>query len=307
MAHESRRLRGAVLAKPMDVARYLNRIEYEGDVSVCLATLVALTGAHLRAVPFENLDIHLRVDRSLEKDWLYDKIVVKNRGGWCYELNLLYMELLKELGFSVDIHGGKVFTEDTDGRDMEHLTLSVTLGSARYLVDVGFGDGMYAPMEIVDGSKSNYGIYRFQIHQRGPQIHLLSFRQGEFSKGLSFDLTPRVVSDFDDAVHFNSSNPASWWTQQLVVSKAIPDGRSTLIGLVSKVRTTTVSKKKTLTRSEYLRTLESEFGIRISYVPRPKASSLFMRFWRLVQIALNKWRRVRTAKISKQDPYQGGE
>ena len=282
----------------MDTNKYLDRIGYKGDTSVCLSTLKALTAAHLHAVPFENLDIHFRANTSLERDWLYDKVVTRNRGGWCYELNLLYRELLKELGFNVEIHGGQVFTASNDGHYLEHLTLSVRLGSRRYLVDVGFGDGMYEPLELVNGAMARFGLYEFRVRIGEDQIHILCFRDGAFRKGLSLDLIPRAVSEFCEAVKFNSSNPASWWTQALVVSKAIPGGRSTVVGQVHTIRTKSTNKSVVLTRSEYLQILKSEFGIHISKIPRPRASSITMRLRRLIQVARHKFRRTRMNRIT---------
>jgi arylamine N-acetyltransferase len=43
----------------LDIRRYLERINYHGSLEPTLQTLRALHEAHLLAVPFENLDIHL--------------------------------------------------------------------------------------------------------------------------------------------------------------------------------------------------------------------------------------------------------
>ncbi|MGH2486980.1 MAG: arylamine N-acetyltransferase, partial [Ktedonobacterales bacterium] len=52
-----------------------------------LSLLRALHQAHLLAVPFENLSIHYDQPITLEDATLYDKIVRRQRGGFCYELN----------------------------------------------------------------------------------------------------------------------------------------------------------------------------------------------------------------------------
>src|SRR5690242_11838717 len=86
-----------------DVAAYLDRIAYTGPLTPSLATLRALHLAHLRAVPFENLDIGLGRPIVLDDAALYEKIVVRQRGGFCYELNGLFARLLCELGFPVTL------------------------------------------------------------------------------------------------------------------------------------------------------------------------------------------------------------
>ena len=71
---------------------YLQRIGYEGETSVSLQCLEALMELHLRSVPFENLESYEegRVP-SLEINDIYRKIVIRKRGGYCFELNkLLY-------------------------------------------------------------------------------------------------------------------------------------------------------------------------------------------------------------------------
>jgi N-hydroxyarylamine O-acetyltransferase len=71
----------------MDVTSYLERIDYRGSLELSAEVLCGLHYAHLLAVPFENLDIHLGHPILLNEDQLFDKIVTQRRGGFCYELN----------------------------------------------------------------------------------------------------------------------------------------------------------------------------------------------------------------------------
>ena len=43
----------------LDTVAYLDRLAYDGPTAPAAATLRALIPAHLRAVPLENLDVHL--------------------------------------------------------------------------------------------------------------------------------------------------------------------------------------------------------------------------------------------------------
>src|SRR5262245_42413604 len=85
----------------MDSRVYLERINYRGSLEPTAKTLRALQVAHLRAVPFENLSIHAGQPIILNDDALFEKIVTRHRGGFCYELNGLFAALLRSLGFSV--------------------------------------------------------------------------------------------------------------------------------------------------------------------------------------------------------------
>jgi N-acetyltransferase len=65
----------------------LDRIGVGHPDSAGAAALRALHRAHLMAVPFENLGIHLGEPISLAPGDLIGKIVTRRRGGFCYELN----------------------------------------------------------------------------------------------------------------------------------------------------------------------------------------------------------------------------
>ncbi len=71
----------------MDGTAYLKRIDYKGSLELSAEVLCGLHYAHLLAVPFENLDIHLGHPILLNEAQLFEKIVTQRRGGFCYELN----------------------------------------------------------------------------------------------------------------------------------------------------------------------------------------------------------------------------
>ena len=115
----------------MDLVSYLQRIKYEGTLEPDATTLRALQIAHLRTVPFENLDIHLRRPITLELERLIDKIVLRRRGGFCYELNGLFASLLENLGFTIELLSAR---DDHPGRGAgcKLWTLVVACYSYRY-------------------------------------------------------------------------------------------------------------------------------------------------------------------------------
>jgi N-hydroxyarylamine O-acetyltransferase len=123
----------------MNVEDYLQRLGYNGDRIPNAETLRNLHHAHLLAVPFENLDIHLGRPIVLDEKSLYEKIVRRRRGGFCYEANGLFAALLRELGFNVALLSARVMDGGKLGPEFDHLTLLVQL-EERWLADVGFGD-----------------------------------------------------------------------------------------------------------------------------------------------------------------------
>ena len=133
----------------MKLDAYLRRINYSGAVRPDLATLNALMDAHIRAVPFENLDIHGQRPVMFSAEAAYEEIVARGQGGWCYEMNAVFGWALAETGFEVTRLAAGVRREKLgDAALGNHLSLMVLL-DRDYLVDVGFGSSQsYAlPLE----------------------------------------------------------------------------------------------------------------------------------------------------------------
>ena len=85
--------------KDPEISKYLSRIKLD-DCNTNLEGLTKLQGNHMEHIPFENLDIVVGRDIALNYINLFDKIIIKQRGGYCFELNILYAKLLLSLGFS---------------------------------------------------------------------------------------------------------------------------------------------------------------------------------------------------------------
>ena len=132
----------------MKVNAYLQRIGYKGDLEPSPSTLRQLHRAHLLSIPYENLDIHLGRELSLDLNTIYQKIVLGRRGGWCFEMNALFAWALYELGFEVHLLSAAVNRHRAgDKAEGNHLTL-IVLSDEPYLADVGFGDGPLEPLPL---------------------------------------------------------------------------------------------------------------------------------------------------------------
>src|SRR5687767_8585510 len=113
------------------------------------STLALLQRRHLLTVPFENLDIHWQRPILINTARFYEKIVEKRRGGFCYELNGLFNELLRHLGYDTRLVSARVFGGREHGPDFDHAAIIATIGVQEYLVDVGFGSFTAEPLRIV--------------------------------------------------------------------------------------------------------------------------------------------------------------
>src|SRR5580700_4468710 len=132
----------------VDIPAYLARIHYSGPTEANAETLRALHRAHLVAVPFENLDIHLGRKITVDEAAILNKVVGLRRGGFCYELNGAFAALLRALGFRVTLFSARVAREDgSHGPEFDHLTLRVDLDEP-WLADVGFGECFLEPLRL---------------------------------------------------------------------------------------------------------------------------------------------------------------
>ena len=143
---------------------YLERIEAVRPAFPDADALRTLQLSHLRAVPFENLAIHLGEEIVLAEQPLLDKIVGARRGGFCYELNGAFAALLGALGYDVELLSARVFGPDGLGIPYDHLALRVRTPDGPLLTDVGFGKHSHYPLRLDSRSDQTDpgGVFRIE-------------------------------------------------------------------------------------------------------------------------------------------------
>ena len=225
----------------MDIQGYLRRINYRSERAPTAATLRELHRAHLLAVPFENLDIHLGRPISLDQEALFDKIVTRRRGGFCYELNGLFALLLRQLGFDVTlISAGVARGDGSFGPEFDHLTLLVripaeptllNLQSEMWLVDVGFGDSFREPLRFIEAIEQEQDGRAYRLDRDGEHFTLMQRDGVGWEPQYRFTLQPHTQAAYTDMCHYHQTSPASSFTRKRVCTLARPDGRVTLSDL----------------------------------------------------------------------------
>jgi N-hydroxyarylamine O-acetyltransferase len=221
----------------MDISGYLRRINYNGIVYRDLETLRELQHNHVFAIPFETLDIHNQIPIFLQINFLYQKVISDRRGGYCYELNVLFHHLLNHCGFKVTMIAGRLHHGNNKyGRDFEHMALMVELNGRKWLVDVGYGDFSLAPLAIAPGEIQSDGRNYYQIIDPvtvdGRQyLGVAKWNAGkqDFKMDYIFTLTPRVIEDFDAMNEFHQTSPESHFARGLICTLPTTEGRISLI------------------------------------------------------------------------------
>lgn len=223
-----------------DVPEYLRRIGLTEAPPFSLAGLDALVWAHQTHVPFEDLNSGwLGLPVSLEIPELYDKVVLRRRGGYCYELNALFTRLLADLGFDAR----SVFCRVVRGRDFlppcAHRAVVAALEDGLYFCDVGFGGPMPAgALRVADGEGRDVRGESFRVDRFDDYWWTVSRNtsEGEREAVLQFNTFPQTPQEFIAANMKSSLDPESIFVRQLLVNLRTEDGSLSITDDVFTVR-----------------------------------------------------------------------
>jgi N-hydroxyarylamine O-acetyltransferase len=232
----------------MNLDGYLSRIAYHGSRRPDLDTLTAVHRAHLTAISYENLDIHLDRVLSLDITHIYDKIVRRGRGGWCYEMNSLLAWALRELGFDVTMLAAAVApVTDEDRQHLDHMAVRVMLDEP-WLLDAGFGNAFLEPLPLREGQYQQ-AYHTFQLWRNGDYWGFTNHVHG--GPGFEFLLQPRTIEEYGPRCTFLQSSPESPFVRRTVCHRLRED--YSIVSLRGLVLTTVNADGKT---QEAIETLE---------------------------------------------------
>lgn len=256
----------------MDIANYLQRINFSGVVRNDLQSLTALQYQHLLSIPFEDADIFYGIPIALSVDSFYNKIVLQKRGGYCYELNGLFYQLLLAHGFEVSIISGRVANGRSYGPEYDHMALLVKLSDKEWLVDVGFGDFSMMPLMIEPGMIQNDGRNYYRITNEviidGKtylSVEKWNAAKKAFKTEYIFTTRPRTLGAFAKMHHYHQTAPDSHFVRNFICSLPTINGRVSIVNN-KLIKTENGTKQPTLLSNELQRfpLLKDLFGIELS-------------------------------------------
>lgn len=254
---------------PDELTAYLARIGYAGPRAVSTTCLRALQLAHVSTVPFENLDVLLGRRISLEPAVIFRKLVTDRRGGYCFEQNTLFRDVLRTLGFTVSPYLARVRWQVPPEvkTPLTHMVLIVALEQKRWLVDVGFGSvGATAPLDVdSEAAQTTTHDTRRVLSHDGTFSHQLLVGD-TWTDVYQFRLEEPSPMDFEMGNHFSCTHPQARFVNSLVVSRVRPDGRVSIFNreltrrdLASRAQVSPIHSP-----SDLLALLHQDFGLRFA-------------------------------------------
>ncbi|PWK42359.1 arylamine N-acetyltransferase family protein [Pseudomonas sp. OV226] len=245
---------------------YLQRLGFDAPPAPTLETLRQLQLRHTGAFAFENLTTLSGEPVRIDLPSIEQKVLFDGRGGYCYELNHVFLALLQELGFDARGITGRVVMGQPEGAwtARTHRLSLVTLDGVRYITDVGFG-GMVptAPLmlDTETGQPTPHEPYRIEQHADG--YTLRANVGGEWRAMYIFDLQRQEDIDYTLGNWYVSTHPESSFAKQLMVARTGEGWRRTLNnGNFAIHRIGHESERRQVTDvDELIELLGSEFGI----------------------------------------------
>lgn len=220
------------------IGQFLARIGMDPDTPVTLDRefLGCLQTGCVLSIAYENLDILARKPIDLSPDALYDKIVLRGRGGYCFELNGLLAHMLREMGFVVTERFARYLRGEPAIPMRRHRIVIVTLADGDYMCDIGVGQiAPRLPLKLEAGlmQAQNGETYRFERDPRHGWV-LWDLHHGAWREYICFSDDEAYDVDFVQPSFFCERHPESVFNKEPMIAIKTTEGRCSIDGRVYK-------------------------------------------------------------------------
>ncbi len=251
----------------MNAQQYLERIGMRlEDVSHTYTFLKALQQNHICSVPYENLDILNGKPIDLSKGALFEKIVTKHRGGYCFELGGAVSMLLCELGFQTKNYFARFLKGEEEIPVRRHRVVVTECDGKRYVIEVGIGiEAPRAPLlleENVEQECSN-GVFRFAKDEFLGWV-LCEKIDSEWKPYYAFTEEEQLDIDFIQPSFYCEHHPASPFNKSPMVAIKTANGRRAINDREYKIfqNGELIHIEENVTNARLYEILETDFGLR---------------------------------------------
>ncbi len=248
------------------IEKYFQRIKYTRSAEKTLENLSALQKGHLFNIPYETIDQMNGVPLSLEPQAVYNKIILGNRGGYCFETQGLLCYLLRSLGYDVVQYAGRFMNEPGVIQMRRHRILIVTLDKKRYLCDVGMrAETSRVPLELTEGLVQTDGVgqYRFEKDTFYGWVLMQKLPDKEWKPLYAFTEEVQIDDDFVMPSFYCEKHPDSPFNKILKIAIYTEDSNLNIVDNEYKVyRMGKCTEERIIeTREEAIKLMKEKFGI----------------------------------------------
>lgn len=202
---------------------YLSALGLERDAPTA-QTLAEIQRRHLAAFAFTSVGPRLGDPLPLDPTEIFDRIVVRRRGGYCFEHNGLFFEVLSELGYEPRLILGRVLLSGNPHPGLTHRISVVELDGVPHVVDVGFGaPGPHLPVPL-GGEVVGSSWRRFRVVELRPgHWFLQALTDGDWLSLYRFELLEYGAMDCAVGHFYSHRHPNASFVNRLVASVILDD------------------------------------------------------------------------------------
>ena len=247
------------------VHKYLQELDLHGR-SLDFDFLKDINTRHVATFPFSSLGCRLGDELPLDVKSLYQRIVLRRRGGYCFEQNGLMYEILEELGFSVKLYLARVIYNQNIHPGLTHRITMVEFEGKEYIFDVGFGaDGPRVPVNMSkEETKDGDRIFRISEPRAG-EFHMQVLKDGDFFSLYRFELARYGQSDCEVGHFYSHKHPKASFVNHLVISRILDSEVRSLRNLTYWVITKSGTQEERIsTADEFRHILIDELGVQVT-------------------------------------------
>lgn len=264
---------------PLALNQYLVRLDLTVPDSLSLDFVCELQRRHVAEFSFNNLAVVLGDDISLDLDDVSEKIVTRGLGGYCFEHNKLTFELLKALGYDVQLKLARVLNNNLEravGRT--HRVTLLTLNNEMYLIDTGFGgNGPLSPLSLSTQQEQQSGFEHYRmLPLEGGEWDLQIVKDGDYFTLYRFDFAHYSEADCTVGHFYSHRHPNAVFVNNLMVTNKALDKTRSLLNSTFNIKTESGEQSRKVDSPRVLQSILAEhFQIKLELVV---AEHLFERF-----------------------------
>lgn len=254
-----------VMERPEMVQNYLQTLHLHGR-KLDFEFLRDVVKHHIGTFAFSSVGCQLGDDLPLDFASLYQRIVIRRRGGYCFEQNGLLFGVLKELGFSPKLYLARVIHNQDIHPGLTHRITMIEYKGMHYVLDVGFGYlGPRHPVPLSEVEPDD-GKTMHRITERLPgEYHMQVFKDGDFFSLYRFELARYGQADCEVGHFFSHRHPDANFVKHLVVSLIKENETRSLVDLKYWVNTQSGTRSQEIGDAEQLRRiLVDELGVQVT-------------------------------------------